>query len=218
MHALAFLIELVALNGRSQADGASGARRPPGTDAASQAPCWSRLRSSGRRSRWSPSCAPPATTPRARGPWRSSSCSRPRSRRAERSARAAGLAAARAGSRASCFRPTAPRSIARPARRFPFTPDQVQAAHAQWTADWLAWERAHDAEYKLKAAAAEQELAAAGRIAGRCAAGSTPIEREKLDLVSAPICRVRPRRESASSAVVTLRYSGTGCPETTHSC
>ena len=27
----------------------------------------------------------------------------------------------------------------------------MQAAHAQWTADWLAWERTHDAEYKLKA-------------------------------------------------------------------
>jgi len=40
---------------------------------------------------------------------------------------------------------------------FPFTPADVQAAHAQWTTDWLAWERAHDAEYKLKAAAAAAE-------------------------------------------------------------
>ena len=66
---------------------------------------------------------------------------------------------------------------------FPFSREQLQAAHAEWTADWLAWERAHDAEYKLKAAALEDEL------------GSTPlasapplararldaIEREKLD-------------------------------------
>src|SRR5262249_60983104 len=34
---------------------------------------------------------------------------------------------------------------------FPFTQADLQAAHAQWTADWLAWERAHDAEYKLNA-------------------------------------------------------------------
>ena len=55
--------------------------------------------------------------------------------------------------------------------RFPFTVEQIQAAHAQWTADWLAWERAHDAEYKRKAAsptATRSELEA--------------IEQEKLDL------------------------------------
>jgi hypothetical protein len=38
---------------------------------------------------------------------------------------------------------------------FPFTTDQVQAAHARWSTDWLAWERMHDGEYKLKAAMAE---------------------------------------------------------------
>jgi hypothetical protein len=57
---------------------------------------------------------------------------------------------------------------------FPFTPDQVQAAHAQWTADWLAWERTHDGEYKLKAAMVEQELAASG---------GSPVLRGKLDAV-----------------------------------
>jgi hypothetical protein len=64
---------------------------------------------------------------------------------------------------------------------FPFTPDQLQAAHARWTTDWLAWERAHDASYKLKAAAVEQELAAAG---GSSALRSRleAIEQEKLDL------------------------------------
>ena len=59
---------------------------------------------------------------------------------------------------------------------FPFTPADVQAAHAQWTADWLAWERAHDAEYKLKAAA----VAADGPtdvVRGRLEA----VENEKLD-------------------------------------
>jgi hypothetical protein len=41
---------------------------------------------------------------------------------------------------------------------FPFTSEQIQAAHARWSADWLAWERAHDGEYKLRAAAAHEEL------------------------------------------------------------
>jgi hypothetical protein len=61
---------------------------------------------------------------------------------------------------------------------FPFSPEQVQAAHAQWTADWLAWERTHDAEYKLKAAALEQEL---GLDVG--AAGASPILRARLDAI-----------------------------------
>jgi hypothetical protein len=61
---------------------------------------------------------------------------------------------------------------------FPFTQEQVQAAHAQWTADWLAWERTHDAEYKLKAAALEQEL---GLDAGT--AGASPILRARLDAI-----------------------------------
>jgi hypothetical protein len=64
---------------------------------------------------------------------------------------------------------------------FPFTTAQVQAAHAQWTADWLAWERTHDAEYKLKATAAIEELAAAGGSAA--ARGKVEaVEREKIDL------------------------------------
>ena len=63
---------------------------------------------------------------------------------------------------------------------FPFTTDQAQAAHAQWTADWLAWERTHDAEYKLKAAAAEQELVASGGSAVH-RAKLDAIESEKLD-------------------------------------
>ena len=43
---------------------------------------------------------------------------------------------------------------------FPFSRDQIEAAHARWSTDWLAWEQTHDAEYKLKAAVAEQELRA----------------------------------------------------------
>src|SRR6516162_14543 len=30
---------------------------------------------------------------------------------------------------------------------FPFNADVIAAAHARWTADWLAWERTHDATY-----------------------------------------------------------------------
>src|SRR3954453_10487131 len=64
---------------------------------------------------------------------------------------------------------------------FPFTTEQAQAAHARWTADWLAWERAHDTEYKLKAAVAQQEFAAAGGSAA-ARAKLDAIESEKLDL------------------------------------
>ena len=64
---------------------------------------------------------------------------------------------------------------------FPFTREQMQAAHSRWTTDWLAWERAHDADYKDRAAVAEHELAAAnGSPAARARVDA--IEREKLDL------------------------------------
>ena len=64
---------------------------------------------------------------------------------------------------------------------FPFSRDQLQSAHAQWTADWLAWERSHDAEYKLRAAVVEQEIAAAGTSAV-LRARLDAVESEKLDL------------------------------------
>ena len=63
---------------------------------------------------------------------------------------------------------------------FPFSTERLQAAHAQWTADWLAWERAHDAEYKRKAADAQRELAAEPAPALR--ARLDAIEQQKLDL------------------------------------
>jgi hypothetical protein len=63
---------------------------------------------------------------------------------------------------------------------FPFSAEQIQAAHSRWTADWLAWERNHDAECKLKTLAVEHELAeAVGSAYGR--ARLDGIEREKLD-------------------------------------
>jgi len=65
--------------------------------------------------------------------------------------------------------------------RFPFSVEQIQAAHSQWTADWLAWERAHDAEYKMKAAAAEEELVAAHQ-SPAARARFDAVEREKLEL------------------------------------
>jgi hypothetical protein len=60
---------------------------------------------------------------------------------------------------------------------FPFNADVISAAHARWTADWLAWEGTHDANYKLKTAVAEQDLESPG---GR--ARLDAVEREKLDL------------------------------------
>jgi hypothetical protein len=63
---------------------------------------------------------------------------------------------------------------------FPLSPEHVQAAHARWSADWLAWERTHDAKYKTLAAEAEQQLSADPSPAAR--ARLEAIEREKLDL------------------------------------
>jgi hypothetical protein len=66
------------------------------------------------------------------------------------------------------------------AGRFPFSAAQIQTAHAQWTADWLAWERTHDAEYKRRAVEAEEALkgsAASAALRARLDA----IEQEKLD-------------------------------------
>lgn len=63
---------------------------------------------------------------------------------------------------------------------FPLSPEHLQAAHAHWTADWLAWERTHDANYKKLAAEAEQQLATDPSPAAR--ARLDAIEREKLDL------------------------------------
>ena len=63
---------------------------------------------------------------------------------------------------------------------FPFTRDQLQAAHARWTAEWLAWESAHDGEYKMKALAAEADLASSGGSAAQ-RARLDAIEREKLE-------------------------------------
>jgi hypothetical protein len=64
---------------------------------------------------------------------------------------------------------------------FPFSNQQIEAAHSKWTADWLAWEQAHTGEFKLKSAQAEAELAASG--GSRMAKVQwEAVEREKLEL------------------------------------
>ena len=63
---------------------------------------------------------------------------------------------------------------------FPFGPEQIERAHARWTADWLAWERRHDAECKLKAATVEHELGESVN-SGFGRARLDAVEREKLD-------------------------------------
>jgi hypothetical protein len=64
---------------------------------------------------------------------------------------------------------------------FPFNKDLLSSAHARWTTEWLSWEKAHDATYKLKALAARQTLTVdAGSELGRATLES--VEREKLEL------------------------------------
>jgi hypothetical protein len=65
-------------------------------------------------------------------------------------------------------------------RTFPFTLDQLQAAHARWTTDWLGWERTHDGDCKLKAAAIEEELGER-RSSPYGRARLEAVEREKLE-------------------------------------
>lgn len=65
---------------------------------------------------------------------------------------------------------------------FPFGAAEVQTAHAQCTAEWLAWERSHDFDYKLRASAAEQELEQDGQLHTSIGkARLAAIEREYLE-------------------------------------
>jgi hypothetical protein len=65
---------------------------------------------------------------------------------------------------------------------FPFTREQVERAHAKVSADWLAWEQAHDEEYRVKAAAAEQDLGrASGEAATLARARLERIQHEKIE-------------------------------------
>jgi hypothetical protein len=60
--------------------------------------------------------------------------------------------------------------------RFPFSREAVERAHAKVTSEWLAWEAAHDEEYRIKAAAAEHDLSAA-------TAGEAALRRARLDRI-----------------------------------
>jgi hypothetical protein len=68
---------------------------------------------------------------------------------------------------------------------FPFSTKQFEAAHARWTAEWLAWEHTHDVEYKLKTAVAEQEITASG---------ASPIARARFDAIEREKLEVYQRR------------------------
>lgn len=64
---------------------------------------------------------------------------------------------------------------------FPFSRAAIAAAHARWTADWLAWERRHDLEFKQRAAAVEADLAeATGGEAEQVRARLAAVNQEKL--------------------------------------
>lgn len=63
---------------------------------------------------------------------------------------------------------------------FPFGQDDIQQAHARWTTEWLAWERSHDAAYKLKAAEAAANAAGVEPALARSRVDA--VEQEKLEL------------------------------------
>jgi hypothetical protein len=64
---------------------------------------------------------------------------------------------------------------------FPFSRDVIGAAHSRWTTEWLAWERTHDATYKLKALEAEHPSGGSSDPAV-VRARLDAVEREKLDV------------------------------------
>ena len=65
---------------------------------------------------------------------------------------------------------------------FPFTREQLKAAHARCTADWLAWERAHDAEYSLETAQVQDEIdRAQGQASPLLRTRLAAIEQQKLE-------------------------------------
>lgn len=69
----------------------------------------------------------------------------------------------------------------RTGERFPFPRETVEEAHARWTAEWLAWERGHDADFRQRSIVLEAELQAtgdAGLPAGR--ARMAALDDEKL--------------------------------------
>jgi hypothetical protein len=68
---------------------------------------------------------------------------------------------------------------------FPFTKEQLSAAHAKCTSDWLAWESTHDAEFSLKAAEVQNEIDRTGQSASLASpllrTRLAAVEQQKLD-------------------------------------
>jgi hypothetical protein len=65
---------------------------------------------------------------------------------------------------------------------FPFTKDQLKAAHARCSSDWLAWERAHDAEYALKIAEVQDAIdRAQGQASALLRTRLAAVEQQKLE-------------------------------------
>jgi hypothetical protein len=65
---------------------------------------------------------------------------------------------------------------------FPFTREQLKAAHSRWTAEWLTWERAHDAEYSLKTSQIQDEIdRAQGQASPLLRTRLAAVEQQKLE-------------------------------------
>jgi hypothetical protein len=66
---------------------------------------------------------------------------------------------------------------------FPFSRGDAEQAHARVSSEWLAWEKAHDEEYRIRAAEAERTLAAAasGDAAAVARARLDRIQHEKIE-------------------------------------
>lgn len=63
--------------------------------------------------------------------------------------------------------------------QYPFSAADIQDAHARWTSHWLAWERAHDVEFKARVSALQAEAARSGEAVSR--AQLDAVDQEKLD-------------------------------------
>lgn len=64
---------------------------------------------------------------------------------------------------------------------FPFTKDQIQAAHSRCSAEWLAWELSHDAEFALKTAQVQDEMDRAGQPSPLLRTRLAALEQQKLE-------------------------------------
>ena len=64
---------------------------------------------------------------------------------------------------------------------FPFTKEQLQAAHARCSTDWLSWERSHDAEFALKIAELQADIDRAGQASPLLRTRLAAVEQQKLE-------------------------------------